>query len=77
MSSEDGVHSQKIDGDAKERKNASHESGTIVQKKLNKSDEQKKQQKGDNVNAALRRAYESTVDEVIPSSMLDLLNKLD
>ncbi|MGQ3101196.1 NepR family anti-sigma factor [Sphingopyxis solisilvae] len=29
------------------------------------------------VNGALRRAYESTVDETIPQSMLDLLSKLD
>ena len=29
------------------------------------------------VNIALRRAYESAVDETIPQSLLDLLNKLD
>lgn len=29
------------------------------------------------VNAPLRRAYESVVDETIPQSLLDLLNKLD
>lgn len=28
------------------------------------------------VNVALRRAYESAVDEKIPQSMLDLLDKL-
>lgn len=28
------------------------------------------------VNGALRRAYDSAVDETIPQSMLDLLNKL-
>ncbi len=29
------------------------------------------------VNVVLRRAYESAVDEEIPQSMLDLLDKLD
>ncbi|WP_432768223.1 NepR family anti-sigma factor [Sphingopyxis sp.] len=29
------------------------------------------------VNGALRRAYESAVDETIPQSMMDLLNKLN
>jgi len=29
------------------------------------------------VNIALRRAYESAVDESIPQSMLDLLDKLN
>lgn len=33
--------------------------------------------KGPDVNGALRRAYESTVDETIPQSLLDLLSKLD
>lgn len=33
--------------------------------------------KGQDVNGALRRAYESTVDESIPQSLLDLLSKLD
>ena len=33
--------------------------------------------KGQDVNGALRRAYESTVDETIPQSLLDLLSKLD
>ncbi|SBV31653.1 NepR [uncultured Sphingopyxis sp.] len=33
--------------------------------------------KGQDVNGALRRAYESTVDEAIPQSLLDLLGKLD
>jgi len=32
---------------------------------------------GQDVNGALRRAYESTVDEAIPQSLLDLLGKLD
>ena len=31
----------------------------------------------DAVSAALRQAYESTVDEAIPDSFMDLLNKLD
>lgn len=33
--------------------------------------------RGQDVNGALRRAYESTVDEAIPQSLLDLLGKLD
>ena len=33
--------------------------------------------KADAVNAALRRAYESTLDETIPDTMMDLLSKLD
>lgn len=32
---------------------------------------------GVDVNAVLRRAYESAVDESIPDSMLDLLEKLN
>lgn len=32
---------------------------------------------GLDVNAVLRRAYESAVDESIPDSMLDLLEKLN
>lgn len=39
--------------------------------------EKKVSTKGQDVNGALRRAYESTVDETIPQSMLDLLSKLD
>ncbi|WP_439568826.1 NepR family anti-sigma factor [Sphingopyxis sp.] len=39
--------------------------------------EKKTSTKGQDVNGALRRAYESTVDETIPQSLLDLLSKLD
>ncbi|WP_160327996.1 NepR family anti-sigma factor [Sphingopyxis sp. H115] len=39
--------------------------------------EKKPSAKGQDVNGALRRAYESTVDETIPQSLLDLLSKLD
>ncbi len=39
--------------------------------------EKKTLAKGQDVNGALRRAYESTVDESIPQSLLDLLSKLD
>ncbi len=42
-----------------------------------KDTEKKSSGKGQDVNGALRRAYESTVDETIPQSMLDLLSKLD
>lgn len=76
MSSEDGTPPQKIGGDARERNKVSQEAATIVQKKSRKPDSPKKRQKGDDVNQALKRAYESTIDEVIPPSMLDLLNKL-
>ncbi|MBU0825830.1 MAG: hypothetical protein KKA44_15905 [Alphaproteobacteria bacterium] len=42
-----------------------------------KDAEKKSSTKGQDVNGALRRAYESTVDESIPQSLLDLLSKLD
>jgi len=42
-----------------------------------KDAEKKPSAKGQDVNGALRRAYESTVDESIPDSLLDLLRKLD
>ncbi|MDO9368816.1 MAG: NepR family anti-sigma factor [Sphingopyxis sp.] len=42
-----------------------------------KDAEKKTSAKGPDVNGALRRAYESTVDESIPQSLLDLLSKLD
>ena len=42
-----------------------------------KDAEKKSPAKGPDVNGALRRAYESTVDETIPQSLLDLLSKLD
>lgn len=42
-----------------------------------KDAEKKPSAKGQDVNGALRRAYESAVDEDIPQSLLDLLGKLD
>ncbi len=42
-----------------------------------KDADKKSPSKGQDVNGALRRAYESTVDEAIPQSLLDLLGKLD
>jgi hypothetical protein len=42
-----------------------------------KDAEKKPSAKGQDVNGALRRAYESTVDETIPDSLMDLLRKLD
>lgn len=48
-----------------------------------KSPESKQKERGESategldVNAVLRRAYDSAVDEKIPSSMLDLLEKLN
>ncbi|MBJ7439347.1 MAG: hypothetical protein JHD35_10025 [Sphingopyxis sp.] len=42
-----------------------------------KGAEKKPAAKAQDVNGALRRAYESTVDETIPQSLLDLLSKLD
>jgi len=55
----------------------SSESGPSPQKPAGNDAEKKIPSKSQDVNSALRRAYESAVDEVIPQSMLDLLNKLD
>ncbi len=55
----------------------SSETGTPPQKASGKDAEKKSRTKGQDVNLALQRAYESAVDESIPQSMLDLLNKLD
>jgi hypothetical protein len=44
---------------------------------LGKDAQKKSSAKAPDVNGALRRAYESTVDETIPQSLLDLLGKLD
>ncbi|WP_156417068.1 NepR family anti-sigma factor [Sphingopyxis sp. H050] len=52
------------------------ESGSPPAKTAGKDAEKKLPGKGQDVNGALRRAYESAVDETIPQSMLDLLNKL-
>lgn len=54
----------------------SSESGPSSQKPAGKGVEKKTSRKAQDVNIALRRAYESAVDESIPKSMLDLLNKL-
>lgn len=51
-------------------------SGSPQQKPAGKDAEKKLPAKGQDVNGALRRAYESAVDETIPQSMLDLLSKL-
>lgn len=50
-------------------------SGTPPEKTAGK-DDKPLPRKGQDVNVALRRAYDSAVDESIPQSMLDLLNKL-
>lgn len=42
-----------------------------------KDSKKKAPRKTQDVNAVLRRAYDSAVDETIPQSMLDLLSKLD
>lgn len=55
----------------------SSESGSHRQKASRKDVEKKMSRKGQDVNIALRRAYESAVDESIPQSMLDLLDKLN
>lgn len=55
----------------------SSESGSSQQKRSGKDADKKTSRKGHDVNIALRRAYESAVDEVIPDSMMDLLNKLN
>ena len=55
----------------------SSESGSSPQKPAGKDAEKKIPRKSQDVNSALRRAYAAAVDEVIPQSMMDLLNKLD
>ena len=55
----------------------SSESGAPPEKPAGKDAEKKLPGKVQDVNIALRRAYESAVDETIPQSLLDLLNKLD
>ncbi len=55
----------------------SSESGSSSQKPTGKDGEKKRPRKVQDVNIALRRAYESAIDETIPDSMLDLLNKLN
>lgn len=55
----------------------SSESGASPEKAPGKDAEQKIPAKAQDVNVALRRAYESAVDESIPQSMLDLLDKLN
>jgi hypothetical protein len=42
-----------------------------------KDAEKKMPKKAQDVNIALRRAYESAIEEHIPDSMMDLLNKLN
>ena len=54
----------------------SSRSGTSPRKPAEK-DEKKLPGKAQEINMALRRAYDSAVDETIPQSMLDLLSKLD
>jgi hypothetical protein len=53
------------------------ESGSPSQKRTGKDGDKKMTRKAQDVNIALRRAYESAVDETIPDSMMDLLNKLN
>ena len=55
----------------------SSDSGSHPEKRAGKEDEKKIPRKVRDVNLVLRRAYDSAVDETIPQSMLDLLNKLD
>ena len=55
----------------------SSKSGSPRGEALGKNAEKKSTAKGQDVNGALRRAYETTVDETIPQSLLDLLSKLD
>ncbi|MBN8844511.1 MAG: hypothetical protein J0H88_14825 [Sphingomonadales bacterium] len=51
-------------------------SGSPPQKTAGKDAEKQLPRKVQDVNVALRRAYDTAVDETIPQSMLDLLNKL-
>lgn len=55
----------------------SSESGTPPEQATGKDAEQKMPKKVQDVNQVLRRAYDSAVDETIPQSMLDLLDKLN
>lgn len=55
----------------------SSESGSPPDEPSGKDTGKKMPRKAQDVNVALRRAYESAVDESIPQSMLDLLNKLN
>lgn len=55
----------------------SSELGSLPEKRTGKDDDKKIPGKVRDVNVALRRAYDSAVDESIPQSMLDLLNKLN
>ncbi|MGN6689829.1 MAG: NepR family anti-sigma factor [Sphingopyxis sp.] len=55
----------------------SSRTGTSSQKPAGKDAEKKFAGKAQEINMALRRAYDSAVDETIPQSMLDLLSKLD
>ncbi|APZ98956.1 hypothetical protein BWQ93_10975 [Sphingopyxis sp. QXT-31] len=53
-------------------------SETGSQRKVAGKDADKKMpKKAQDVNIALRRAYESAIEENIPDSMMDLLNKLN
>lgn len=52
------------------------ESGSPPDKPAGKDAEKQLPRKVQDVNVALRRAYDSAVDESIPQSMLDLLKKL-
>ncbi len=55
----------------------SSEPGMPPKKPSGKDAEKKLPGKGQEINVALRRAYDSAVDETIPQSLLDLLSKLD
>src|SRR3546814_17900925 len=55
----------------------SSESDSARPRASRKDVEKKMSRKGQDVNIALRRAYESAVDETIPQSMLELLDKLN
>ncbi|MBL0769962.1 hypothetical protein K5P26_01250 [Sphingopyxis sp. XHP0097] len=54
----------------------SSESGSSANKRTGKTGDRKVTRKAHDVNVALRRAYDSAVEESIPQSMLDLLGKL-
>ncbi len=48
-----------------------------AEKLPNRTDREDKERAGRNVGDALRQAYDETVAEAVPDSMLDLLKKLD
>ena len=62
------------DKDSERRRDPANSSATTSSGAKVKS--RKKRSEGSEVGSALRSAYQRTIDEAIPSEMLDLLGKL-